>query len=235
MLLLSIYMALLALAFYTWAQQEFFAPGMLLWVPFRAHSCNQVHKRSRRQCKNNNTNNKINRSSSLFTFDTNFHDLVASTPTSSVILHFSFYRFLNLKNKGELAWESHTGTQLVSPAASGKKKIDPCRTGAHNLKIGTLEHHTVSIDDPWCSTTWMNNCNMGSLRPFKLALSQSTCSGVIWPCVFLALDILTQYYGPAYTSRFEVVRRWHDMHTSWTAAAAYVHGGMHGLVSQVLY
>ena len=60
-------------------------------------------------------------------------------------------------DKGALAWESCTSTQLVSPAASGEKKNDPCRIGLCNLKSGTLKHNTVSTDDPHCSTAQIDN------------------------------------------------------------------------------
>ena len=43
-----------------------------------------------------------------------------------------------LKNKGALAWESRTGTQLVSPAASSeKKKLTPAE---QDLATSNLVH-----------------------------------------------------------------------------------------------
>ena len=43
--------------------------------------------------------------------------------------------------KGVLAWESHTGTWLVSPATGcEKKKMEVSTTGPQITKLSTLEH-----------------------------------------------------------------------------------------------
>jgi hypothetical protein len=47
-------------------------------------------------------------------------------------------------DKGALAQESYTGSQLVSPTESCKKKMDTSTIGSQNIKLSTLVHIKVS-------------------------------------------------------------------------------------------
>ena len=61
-------------------------------------------------------------------------------------------KFFSLPYKGAPAWESCTGTWLVSPVASPEKKKDTSRTGPPNMKLSILGHIIVCTEDP-CSST----------------------------------------------------------------------------------
>ena len=58
-----------------------------------------------------------------------------------------------------------------------KKKIDPCRTGPRYLKFGTLQHNTVSTDDPCCGTAQIDNITMVSVGYQQIeAPAQESCT-----------------------------------------------------------